>query len=214
MIYTDRDAWGQAITAACAPGSWHTSSSGNGIVYAMSGSDCVGYWDNSKNLGFIDARPAKSGTPWTAADDRRLRAGHEAGQSFEQLGEILQRSAYAVQARLVCLEVIPERGTMFDSFKKGSKVSNHPNRSKANRSLGQTPTPAEVTKAREASGLTQSQAGELIYSTLRAWQNYEKATTEEGHRRMHPQLFEAFLLKTGQAPRSLYTAIERARTAK
>lgn len=89
-------------------------------------------------------------------------------------------------------------------------TSNHRNRSKVNRRMGQTPTPAEVIKAREAAGLTQTAAGELIYSTLRAWQNYEKAPGEEGHRRMHPQLFEAFLVKTGQAPRSLYTAIAKA----
>lgn len=58
------------------------------------------------------------------------------------------------------------------------------------------PTPAEIQRAREAAGLTQTEAGERIYSKLRTWQDWEG-----GQRRMHPGLFELFLLKTGQRPR-------------
>lgn len=83
----------------------------------------------------------------------------------------------------------------------------HANRSKKNPTLGQTPTPTQVRAAREAAGLTQTQAGELIYSTLRAWQNYEMEEGYERHRRMHPQLFEAFLMKTGQMPKEFYVGL-------
>ena len=40
--------------------------------------------------------------------------------------------------------------------------------------------------------MTQAQAAALVHSTLRAWQRYEY-----GERRMHPALWELFLLKTG-----------------
>lgn len=83
----------------------------------------------------------------------------------------------------------------------------HANRSKKNPTLGQTPTSSQVLAAREAAGLTQTAAGELIYSTLRAWQNYEMEEGYERHRRMHPQLFEAFLIKTGKMPKAFYEAL-------
>jgi len=79
---------------------------------------------------------------------------------------------------------------------KLADVANHPNRSKRNRSSSANPTPAQVIAAREAAGLTQSQAAEKIGGTLRAWQAYEDAG--ENGRRMHPGLFELFLIKTGQ----------------
>ena len=75
-------------------------------------------------------------------------------------------------------------------------VANHPNRSKRNRSGSANPTPAKVRAAREAAGLTQTEAADKIGATLRAWQAYED---EGGNgRRMHPGLFELFLIKTGQ----------------
>lgn len=52
------------------------------------------------------------------------------------------------------------------------------------------PTPAEIRAAREAAGLTQEQAGELIHGSRRAWQDYEA-----GSRKMHPGLWELFRLK-------------------
>ncbi len=71
---------------------------------------------------------------------------------------------------------------------------NHPNRGQSG--PASTPTPAAIRAAREAAGLTQTAAAALIYSSLRAWQQWEK----EGDRRMHPGLFELFLLKS--KPRS------------
>lgn len=74
----------------------------------------------------------------------------------------------------------------------------HKNRSKTNRSLGSNPKPSEILAAREAAGLTQTQAAELIWGTLRAWQDWE--TDGDQNRRMHPGLFELFLIKTKQHP--------------
>lgn len=54
-----------------------------------------------------------------------------------------------------------------------------------------SPTPEAIRAAREAAGLTQAQAGALIYCTLRGWQNWEG-----GVRSMHPAFFELFLHKT------------------
>ncbi len=77
-------------------------------------------------------------------------------------------------------------------------VANHPNRSKHSSAAALTPKPAEVRAARERAGLTQTQAAEKISGTLRAWQNYEADEGTPDHRRMHPGLFELFLIKTGQ----------------
>lgn len=76
-------------------------------------------------------------------------------------------------------------------------VATHPNRGRA-RSSGSSPTPAEIRAAREHAGLTQTEAAAKIRGSLRAWQNYESAENEPEHRRMHPGLFELFLIKTGQ----------------
>lgn len=54
------------------------------------------------------------------------------------------------------------------------------------------PNRYEIIVGREESGLTQSKAAEIIYSTLRTWQEWES-----GRRRMHPGLFELFMIKTG-----------------
>ncbi|HEX5077697.1 MAG TPA: helix-turn-helix domain-containing protein [Geminicoccaceae bacterium] len=72
-------------------------------------------------------------------------------------------------------------------------MANHPNRSKRSRSSARNPSPAEIRQARDTAQLTQTQAAEKIGGTLRAWQDYEG-----GQRRMHPGLFELFLIKTGQ----------------
>ena len=71
-------------------------------------------------------------------------------------------------------------------------MPNHPNRSRRARAPAANPTPEEIRAARERAGLTQAQAAALVHSTLRAWQRYEA-----GERRMHPALWELFLLKTG-----------------
>lgn len=69
-------------------------------------------------------------------------------------------------------------------------MSNHPNRSRRAPSAARNPTPDEVRAAREAAGLSQTAAAELIHCTLRGWQEWEA-----GNRRMHPAFWELFLLK-------------------
>lgn len=73
-------------------------------------------------------------------------------------------------------------------------MSNHPNRSAGN--PARNPSPAEVRAAREAAGLTQVQAADLVYASARNWQQWEQS---EGAnvRRMHPGLLELFKVKTG-----------------
>lgn len=66
---------------------------------------------------------------------------------------------------------------------------NHPNRGRP--TAASNPAPDAIKAARLAAGLTQSDAAALIYSGLRSWQQWEA-----GDRRMHPQLFESFLLKS------------------
>lgn len=55
------------------------------------------------------------------------------------------------------------------------------------------PDPAEIQAARANAGLTQSAAGEIIFGSLRAWQDYEA-----GKRKMHPAIWWFFLIRTGQ----------------
>lgn len=57
------------------------------------------------------------------------------------------------------------------------------------------PTPAQIAAAREAAGLTQQQAGELVHTDNRTWRRWEA-----GDRAMHPAFWELFLIKTKQAP--------------
>lgn len=68
-----------------------------------------------------------------------------------------------------------------------------PQEPKAAQTAAANPLPEAILQAREAAGLSQSEAGALIYSGLRSWQHWEWGT-----RRMHPGLFELFLKKTGQ----------------
>lgn len=67
-------------------------------------------------------------------------------------------------------------------------MPNHPNRGP--RGPASNPAPADIRAARESVGMTQTQAAQLIYSTMRAWQEWEA-----GNRRMHPQLWESFRSK-------------------
>lgn len=69
-------------------------------------------------------------------------------------------------------------------------MTNHPNRS-ASPTAAANPTPEAIKAAREAAGLSQTEAGALIYSGLRSWQHWEA-----GERRMHPAMWELFLMKT------------------
>lgn len=69
----------------------------------------------------------------------------------------------------------------------------HPNRGQ--RGPASNPTPGEIRAAREAAGLTQTEAARMIHSTLSAWQKWEAAPPDQNARRMHPGLWELFQLK-------------------
>jgi len=68
-------------------------------------------------------------------------------------------------------------------------MSNHPNRGP--KGPGSTPTPNEVTAAREAAGLTTAQAAALVHTSYRAFLQWE-----QGDRRMHPAFFHLFTILT------------------
>jgi DNA-binding XRE family transcriptional regulator len=55
------------------------------------------------------------------------------------------------------------------------------------------PTPSALVKAREAAGLTQTEAGALVYVTKRSWAGWEG-----GERPMPPVYWELFRLKTAR----------------
>jgi putative transcriptional regulator len=69
-------------------------------------------------------------------------------------------------------------------------MANHPNRSKGGSNPASNPSPKEIIAVRQAANLTQTQAGALVYSALRTWQQWEA-----GERRMHPAIWELFNLK-------------------
>ena len=58
-----------------------------------------------------------------------------------------------------------------------------------------SPDPVSIRATREAAGLSQTAAGALVHSGLRTWQQWEA-----GDRRMHPGLWELFLLKLSRIP--------------
>lgn len=68
----------------------------------------------------------------------------------------------------------------------------HPNRSKKTPSPARNPTPDEIRAARLAHGLTQAQAAEVLFSSLRAWEDWEN-----GRRRMHPVFWIFFQQNAG-----------------
>lgn len=55
-----------------------------------------------------------------------------------------------------------------------------------------SPAPNEIRELRKKAGLTQEKAGILVHTKLRAFQKWEA-----GDARMHPGLWELFLIKTG-----------------
>jgi hypothetical protein len=82
-------------------------------------------------------------------------------------------------------------------------LPSHPNRSRSNIRPGANPSPAQVRRAREDAGariglerqLTQEEAGGLVFSNGRSWQNWEADADSAEHRRMHPATFENFNVK-------------------
>lgn len=74
---------------------------------------------------------------------------------------------------------------------KLTPMSNHPNRGGNRANLfGANPTPAQVVKLREDSGLTQTDFGALVYKGLRTAQDWES-----GERRMPPDTWELLQAK-------------------
>jgi len=69
-------------------------------------------------------------------------------------------------------------------------MPNHPNRSRRGDSPARTPSPEEIRAAREAAGLTQTEAAGLVHASMRAWQQWEA-----GNRRMHPAIWELWRIK-------------------
>jgi len=67
-------------------------------------------------------------------------------------------------------------------------MTNHPNRSRASKA-SHNPDPAEVRAARDAAGLTQQAAADLIGASMRIWQDWEG-----GQRRMPWAKFELFCI--------------------
>jgi putative transcriptional regulator len=94
-------------------------------------------------------------------------------------------------------------------------MPNHPNRARQDDNPARNPAPVEIRERREAAGLTQAQAAELIYSSARAWQNWEMPTDTIEHRRMPPGLFELFqakvthpeLFKVAESFPAIYSAL-------
>jgi DNA-binding transcriptional regulator YiaG len=56
--------------------------------------------------------------------------------------------------------------------------------------MATNPRQDEIRAARQAAGLTQTQAGALLHTTVRTWQQWEA-----GDRAMHPAFWELFCLK-------------------
>jgi len=71
-------------------------------------------------------------------------------------------------------------------------MTNHPNRSRIT-SPSSNPAATDISAARMQAGLTQTAAGDLVHTALRTWQQWEA-----GDRRMHPAIWELFLLKIKQ----------------
>lgn len=69
-------------------------------------------------------------------------------------------------------------------------MSNHPNRSRRSPGAARNPKPEDIRAVREAASLTQTEAAQLIHSTLRTWQDWEA-----GIARMHPAFWEDFRAK-------------------
>lgn len=61
---------------------------------------------------------------------------------------------------------------------------NHPHQAR-------NPAPPEIRAVREAAGLSQTAAAEIVHTTCRTWQQWEA-----GDRKMHPAFWELFRIKS------------------
>lgn len=78
---------------------------------------------------------------------------------------------------------------------KIATVGNHPNRSRTNVKAAANPSPATIIRAREDARLTQTQAAELLHTSLTTWQGYEAPKGSVNYRRMHPAFWELVQVK-------------------
>ncbi len=69
---------------------------------------------------------------------------------------------------------------------------------------GNPPAPKEIRAAREAGGLSQAAAAELVYSSLRAWQSWEA-----GDRRMHPAIWAWWRHQVAQRSSGAYAPMRK-----
>ena len=84
-------------------------------------------------------------------------------------------------------------------------MGNHPNRKHADNPSGH-PSAAEVRQAREEAKLTQTEAADLVHTTVRVWQQWE-STVEGDARRMHPATWELFLVKSSAVLRKSHKLV-------
>ena len=66
-------------------------------------------------------------------------------------------------------------------------------------SLSRNPSPQQVRAARDRAGLTQTQAGALVHTTCRTWQQWEAEPGSKFHRSMHSAFWELFQNKLASA---------------
>ena len=57
------------------------------------------------------------------------------------------------------------------------------------------PSPDEIVGMRINARLTQKQAATLVHSSEKSWRNWESDESLQSHRRMHPAIWELFLIK-------------------
>lgn len=81
----------------------------------------------------------------------------------------------------------------------GLSVSNHPIMT-STVSQSRKPSPREIRAARDRAGLTQTQAGALVHTTCRTWQQWEAEPGTKDHRAMHPAFWELFQSKAAGLP--------------
>lgn len=81
----------------------------------------------------------------------------------------------------------------------GNVSSNLPNMTSIV-SSSRNPSPREIRAARELARLTQTQAGALVHTSCRSWQQWEAEQGTKDHRAMHPAFWELFQRKIAGLP--------------